>query len=591
MLQYYNRPFLYFHKDLNEKIFQGTFYLRKNFWSLIPEGRYSYIDGKQLFEQYFKSIESRIKEITNKYSAAYWLHLSRRILPNSPGTDKSPETILTVRTILNSTIQKYGQTEFCTHVGKSKEVDISKVFNGLLLSDEFEIERKIIELAPNQLILTDFTQLNLVEYYELEKLCYEIWFCEAKMRGLQKGAIIEVDLEDEEFVKEFRNDELAELIASYDSRHSGFFSSETGTVFTNETFDKASDIFIPYLNFQHVTVDELNEFFEKIFNFTTGKEYIPNFLIVPFSMSKYLNAHLPFDIDFQKKNQLPFQSILFVITALCFRYFYISAKKEYPAIVTVLQRGYEGPLELKEILHSIKEFKKHTKHLLKLSYEFSDKEINKAVQYLTIENKSEINLMYSGTLKMFIPVGEKRLYIDYSTIIDILNNLFYDIDLNKHNFRGLTLEMALNETKSFLPTKPCKNNEGREKQIDFSVKIDKLLIIGECKVVARSLGFYTGDIKALQYRNAKVIERGLSEVDEKAQWLAKNPKGRNYSLHDIDYILPIAISPFKEFIPSTNNYYWINKGLPRVVTISELKDFIKVKAKDGLLNLVKINSG
>lgn len=292
MLQYYNRPFLYFHKDLNKAVFQGTLYLRKNFWSLIPERKYSYIDGKQLFEQYFKSIESRIEEITSKYSAAYWLHLSRRILPNSPGADTSPETILVVRTILNSAIQKYSQINFCTHVGKSKEVDISKVFNGLLLSDEFEIERKILKLAPNQLILTDFTQLNLIEYYELEKLCYEIWFCEAKMRGLQKGAIIEVDLSDKEFIKEYRTDELAKLIASYDNRNGGFFSSATGTVFTNETIDKASDIFIPYLNLKHVKVEDFNELFGKIFNFTVGKEYVPNFLLAPLSLNKFLKAHL-----------------------------------------------------------------------------------------------------------------------------------------------------------------------------------------------------------------------------------------------------------------------------------------------------------
>lgn len=589
MLQYYNRPFLYFYKALDKDVFKGTFYLRKSFWDLIPERQYSYHDGKQLFELYFKSLEKRIEEVTSKYSGAYWLHLSRRILPDSPGNDTSPETILIVRTILNSAIQKYSQANFCKHVGKSKEVEISEVFSGLLLSDEFEVERKILELAPNQLILTEFTQFNLIEYYELKKLCYEIWFCEAKMRALQKGAIIEVDLKHEEFVKEYRSDELAKLIVSFDDRNSGFFSSATGTVFTNETIDKGSDVFIPYLNLKHSKVDELNEMFEKTFNFTLGKEYVPNFLLVPFSLNKYLTAHLPFDKDFQTKNNISFQSILFVITTLCFRYFYTSVIKKYPYIVNIMQRGYEGPEEFENILQSIKGFSKHAEHILKLDYKFSNREIKKAVKYLTLENKAEINLMYSGTLKMFIPVGERRLYIDYSVIIDILNNLFFDIDLNKHNFRGLTLELALNETKSYLPTKPCKNKEGKEKQIDFSVKIDRLLIIGECKVVAKSLGFYTGELKALHYRNEKVIERGLSEVNEKAQWLATNPIGKNYNLSGIDNILPIAISPFKEYIPSTNDYYWINKNLPRVLTISEVKTLVSAVPKGELLNLVKIN--
>jgi hypothetical protein len=590
MLQYYNRPFLYFHKGLNKEDFNGTNHIRQSFWTLIPKGQYDYVGGKQLFEQYFKSLERRIEEIVSKYSIAYWLHLSRRILPNSLGEDKTPVTILIIRSILNSAIQKYGQNTFCSHVGKSKEIEISKVFNGLLLSDEFEIERRILELGSNQLVLTDFNQLNLIEYYNLEKLCYEVWYCEAKMRALQKGAVIEVDIKDKEFIKEYRTREIDQLITSYDQRKDGgFFSSATGTVFTAQSLDRGSDLFIPYLNLEHVKIDGLNEMFEKVFNFTAGKDYVPNFLLIPIPLSKFIKAHLPFDEDFTEKNGVSFQLIVLVITALCFRYFYISASKKYPAVVTIIQRGYEGPLLYRDIIEEILYYKEHARAILQINFEFSKKQIKKAVEYLTLRKKDKINLMYSGTLKMFLPVGEGRMYIDYSLIIDILNNLFFDIDLNKHNFRGQTLEIAINENKSYLPTKPCKNLIGEKKQIDFSVKMDRLLIIGECKVVAKSLGFYTGDIKALNHRNEKVISRGLSEVDEKANWLAMNPIGRNYNLADIDYILPVVISPFREYIPSLDKYYWINESIPRVLSIFETKELVSDTPNMVFYNLVKVN--
>ena len=579
------------HKDLNKDVFQGTLYLRKGFWSLIPEGKYTYIDGKKLFERYFESVERRIREITIKYSAAYWMHVSRRVLPNSPGDDTSPETILSVRTVLNSAIQKYGQSNFCSHVGKSKEVKISQVFNGLLLSDEFEIERQLIDQSPSQLVLTDFTQINLIEYYELEKLCYEIWFCLAKMRALQKGAIIEVDLSFEGFVKEYRTDEVAYLISSYDQRSGGFLSSATGTVFTGDVIDSKSEVFIPVLNLKHSKISDFNKVYEELFNFSVGKDYVPNFLLLPFSLGKYMKAHLPFTNDFKLKYNVSFQSLLLIMLALCYRYFHISAMKESPRVVHIMQRGYEGPELMSNILRIVKEYKAIALRFLGIDYEIKNSEIKRAIQFLTLKDRSVISLMYSGTLRMFVPAGEDRFYIDYSILFDILNNLFFDIDLNKHNFRGLTLEEVLNEQPSYLPTKPCKNIKGQEKQIDFSVRIAKLLIIGECKVVAKSLGFYTGDIKSLQYRRERVIDRGLSEVDAKAQWLAANPVGRNYNLDDIEYILPIAISSFKEYIPSTNSYYWITRDVPRVLTVTEVRELVKLNSTDKLLNLVPVIGG
>jgi hypothetical protein len=589
MLQYYQRPFFYFNRQIAGQIVSGTSHLRKSFWRLIPEGRYGYLDGRPLFESYLRSLEDRISGTIKLYSTAYWLHLSRRILPNSAGEDKSLITIAANRLILDAAIQKYAPTEFCIHVGKSKEVDVSEIFSGLLMADEFEEERQIVELSPNMIVLTDFTHLNLLEYYNLEKLCYEVWFCGAKLRGLQKGTIIEVDMSSEDIISEFRSEELEKLIASYDERKDDFYSSATGTVFTSDQFDSSSDVFIPILNVNHLPIEKLNVVFETLIGITFSEEYIPNFLLFPISLKKYIVAHLPFEKDFHSKYGVDFRCVLLALAALCYRYFYLLITKESLAIVSVMQRGYEGPVEVDDVLSIVLDFYPSAEALLESKIQYSKEEFKKAITFLSHPKRGEINLIYAGNVRMMVPAGENRLYLDYSLIAEILNNLFYGIDLNPYNFRGYTLESAIQSGKSFLPTKPCKNFKGEMKQVDFSVVVGKLLIIGECKVVAMSIGFYTGDHNAFAYRTRKVVERGISEVDDKARWLADNPIGRNYNLTGIDFILPLVISPFKEFIPSLQSQYWITRNLPRVLTISELRNFLDSRMElDELENKIQI---
>ncbi|RYY85055.1 MAG: hypothetical protein EOO15_17980 [Chitinophagaceae bacterium] len=406
--------------------------------------------------------------------------------------------------------------------------------------------------------------------------------------AFKKGATIEVNLKSEEILIEYRSQELNKLILSYDSRHGGFISSATGTVFTTESFDSSSEIFIPFLNVSHKNIDALNEGFEKFFGVSIGKGYVPNFLIVPFPIKKYLESHLPFENDFRAKHDVSYKTIIFIITALCLRYLHLSLEKEYPIIVTVLQRGYEGPIKRNDIFQMIHFYEKATKQILGNGIDTTRKELRNAFRHLMLDNRHEVNLLHSSSKNFLVPVGEDRFYIDYSASINILNNLFFGIDLNKHNFRGQLFEDALNSTQPYLPTKPCKNYSNEKKQIDFSIRIENVLILGECKVVARSTGFYTGDFNSLKLRTDKVIEKGLTEADDKANWLAKYPIGKNYNLDGIDYILPIAISPFKEFIDNSSKYYWINDQVPRVLTVEELKTFIKEAKLEGANNLVSV---
>ena len=90
-----------------------------------------------------------------------------------------------------------------------------------------------------------------------------------------------------------------------------------------------------------------------------------------------------------------------------------------------------------------------------------------------------------------------------------------------------------------------------------------------------SIAFDRGEPQAIEYRTNNVIERGLSEVDDKARWLATHPVGTNYDVTKYEYVLPVAISPFVEFIPSQDTRYWVSKDVPRVLTPTEFENLLK----------------
>jgi len=572
-MEYYVKPFWLFHKSIEGSLPKDTYFIRKDYWSLIPNGVYGYLKGKELIQGYISSLEARLSKIIQKYSYAYWYHLSRRILPFTAGLDDAPQTIINMRYILTLAIQKYAQSGYCGHIAQSKRIKIEKVFNGLLEDINFKDERNILIKSPDQLVLTDFTHNNLREYYIAEKLAYEIWVCGAKMRSIAKGAQLFVDIDSKEYFTEIRSDKLEKLIESYDKRNKEFTSSKTGTVFNNKHFENDLSILLPVLNSNNLNLNDIEEFLNSI-NFPIIDNYVPNYLLMPFPIKNFYESHKIFSDNFLKKNDVKLITILFIITALCNRYLIETFTKNIPFIGRIFMRGYEGPESQYSILSVIFRHKDEACKILGVEYIPDQQEIIDAINYLTVDRK-KVSLLHPSTIRPFIKYNSTYYFIDYSTIIEFLNGMFWNLELNKHSIKGDMLEKNIEFQKSYLLTKPLKSIGGSKKQIDYSIRINDLLIIVECKAVAMSSGVFSGDLKSLNFRYEKVIKLALKQADEKAKWLINNPIGSNYSLDGIKKILPIGVSAFTEYIPSLDNYYWINDEIPRVLSISEFHEFIQ----------------
>jgi hypothetical protein len=138
-----------------------------------------------------------------------------------------------------------------------------------------------------------------------------------------------------------------------------------------------------------------------------------------------------------------------------------------------------------------------------------------------------------------------------------------------HVSRGGQRSLAV--ANSALPVRACKGHDGSSKQIDAAFDLGELLLIVECKVKATSIGWERGDAAAVLERQ-KFLYDAIRQADDKAIWLAHRPVGRNYDISKYKWVLALVATPFPEFIWSKEDYYWIKRELPRIMTAAELDD-------------------
>ena len=581
MLDYYQRPLHLLHQEAGRN-YRGLAIphpIRNRFWQFVPHGQYPSEEGRVFLKSYTRSVEAELASLIGKLSLAYCLHLYRRLAPGPVGIDRQPRTIGLTRAVLEAAIQKYARFQLCNKIAESSTIPLDKVLGGLLMAPEFEFERKIVAQA-NQLVLTDFSSIDLGAFYDLERLAYEIWRTAAALRTIGKGAPLIVDDPPECFV-DGRSSELSFLVTKYDQRidRSQSPHSAPGVVFSDASESSAAGcVFIPTYNIGGVTTSDIKELFSKLYRVRIESDITFNFAWFPFNLKEYRKAHVPFASAFYEKYEVSLDAVLAIVAALSFRVFYSWQQTRGTSLFRYWQRAYEGPCPRQSILEEIIQgipAACETMGIRKTA--ISCREIESAVRFweLDMSNPRNIDLSYSGPHYVFLPVKDGHVFIDYAWIHRRLHDLFVGIRIRDQHFKGSSLESMISKAKSALPTKPCRADTGERRQIDYAVACGSHLVIAECKAVGMSIAFDRGEPQAIEYRTNNVIERGLSEVDDKARWLATHPVGTNYDVTKYEYVLPVAISPFVEFIPSQDTRYWVSKDVPRVLTPTEFENLLK----------------
>ena len=392
-----------------------------------------------------------------------------------------------------------------------------------------------------------------------------------------------------------RSDELNKLVKTYDERLDLGFYSAKGVVYSDYTGPKSMSgtIFLPTYNVGKVSSDELEEWFIETFNIEFAFPLDFNFIWLPFNIREYRIAHLPYSYAFEEKYGIKLDAVLAVIAGLLYRVLFSWIGTRGRAIVRYWQRAYEGPYLRSFVYSEAIDFLPQARILLGLKEsDLNKSEISKAISFWELGSKkqSEIDLAYSGPHYLFLPFGSDRVFIDYTWIYRRLYDLFFDINIPDQNFKGEALERVVQFGDSPLPTNRLKALDNQEKQIDASYSMGDRLVIVECKAAGKDIGFDRGKPDSIRNR-VELVERILNEVDEKANWLSEHPRGTNYDIRHFREILPIAVTPFVEYIPSLNSRYWLKESLPRVLTPAELKKALEENTLARVTdNLVPIES-
>jgi hypothetical protein len=530
----------------------------------------------QLVQQYLTEVEDETRKAVSKASLPCWLHVIRRLAPVPIGEYTHPKTVSHTRAALEAAVQKSAPLALCHRIAKSSDVPPEAILRGELVSQRDEQVLESMTVAP-QLVLTDFGPEDLLAAAEVEKLGYECWRSMAKLRSLGKGASLVVTGREREPIQEYRTNELDYLIRNYDHRveRNLFNATATATVFGDYSrTPKEGTILLPHYNTHRLTFKKLGDLFERFlkmpFHAFSAQFNGPNFVWSTIDLGAYYDADRPLSEPFRATHGVSLESVLGVIAAISLSVV-TSWDKDPGFFWHSWQRAYEGPRPLAQIEEDLRAALPSCITQLGLTFKPAEISVRGAVEFLTLreEKREGIGVGYSGPHYVFLPYGPDRFFIDYAYIWLRLYHLFHGVKLEDQNFKGDALESYTRRAGSPLPKGRLKGRDETSREIDAAFGLGDVLVIAECRAVARSIAVERGDSKALEIRQS-VVEKALEDIDDKAQWLAAHPVGRNYDVSAYRIILPVGVTPFQEYIPSRDPPYWLSSWLPRVLSPDEL---------------------
>lgn len=571
LLEYYQPAFKWMHWNLPDSL-NGVAPSRREFWDLVPPGIYDSSQGRELILQYATSVEKRLASRVRAHSLAYWIHVYRRTSPHSPGQNKTPATIGLVRRTFEAALQKYANIDRVDDLGWSDLVTEDEVLTGVPVQYRgMDAIRAALSGKRKQLLL-DFGIAELADLYQCERLAYELWQCGSSLRWLSKGTQLRVDPQTERMFFDIGSDELGKLVAKFDSRDNRSIASATGTVYTvlNNLAGIAPSA-IPQYNVTHRPAKEYQDMFDGA-PLKFSKEMIFNFEWVPEDFGSFLQSHSFLNTAFRRKHKFSFETVVLVLYVITLSEV-TSWASHWEYVLRAFQRAYL-------ILNNMTDFKtliaSSSDAAAKLGAEIpSEFELSLAMDFLTLseEKRADISLLTGGPKYTFLPVGSDTFVVDYAWIHETMYYLFFGVALQDENVKGELLEKFVTSGRSILPDGECRGFDGESREVDAAFAAGDVLVVAECKAIARSIAFDRGDPQALSFRIAR-LEEALNQIDDKAQWLSSHPFGRNYDIREFRVIFPVVITPYVEYIPSAEPRYWVDDDLPRVMTPHEFEGLL-----------------
>lgn len=588
--------------DLDYVLIERPKQIKLAFFHSKRSGELVLMVTRQILLEYLDVITSELRTLLKHHSPFYWLYLYRRIRPIlHPGhINKTDEiTTLLVREIAELAIFKFGDVSCTSDVKRSSQVSFTRAWGGFLERAisafpkgrrEMLREFMLRDYQENDTFIPDsFKSTDLRDAYAVEGLAYEYWLATARLRSVGKGSRLYFH-EDGQFLYE-PDEDLEEVISRYDARlsYQRFFSTLIGVVSEVKAEEDAiKSLLLLVYNVGGVNVDQILEKLKFPVKSATGTpiaNFIPEFL----NVTNFSAAHSYLDAEFVDKwgfSVSEFGYILWSLTNLALLpNTYLAEPDKLPFgvfFLRLLKRGYViYSVEGEEKWASLRE---RLEMWMNLQPEILESTIEKAPSVISMlslsKSKQELISLWSrGPRPIIVPYGD-FVVIDVAGLASFLPRLFTGIR-DDGQVRGDLFEETVRAAVAVvLPdswhvgTRLFRQNGEQKHEADVVLVTGDAAYIGECFTMWMPLNFDIGDEATIATRLKRVDEK-LDQVKEVCDFLRLNPVGDNYDFSAVNKFVPIVVSPFVEWLPSTSERYWLAKDRPRVMSIDEFVDFVQ----------------
>lgn len=605
MPEYYQLVFIQLHETFSMAIHKRYVLNPSEFRrTLLLNIRCDFIESSEV-QQYsmlmktLDDLECELKRIIERHSVFYWIHLYRRIAPtlvDDLGGNTNECTTITVRNHVEQAIYKYSNLSNNDDYALSSKVDFNEILGGMLAQSmgklfpkEFvDIYEKGLQTNP-QWVLTKFSKNDLLDVYYLEGLAYQYWYISAKMRALGKGIFLEITELGE--IYEARTSEQESLIVSFDKRNeenspASGFTSNLGT-FTPSIKGEFHDTVLCAL---------LNPLRYKLKDFGIKgelKNVSPNYLPWFVNSFEYYSSHKYLEDFFEKKYKFGFLEFCQMSTVFSHLLATNNPRKRFNGLdednnigmsfYLSFQRAYNlhGRL-LVDIKNEILEYVKSLRERNHIKPSRLENQLDDMLDFITLDSSKQqfLSLWSNGPKPILVKINDYYL-CDYSSWYPLLKNVFFGLrNYDPESKKGVEFEYAFAKTAKsagfdvvMQSTKIRCSNLSRE--VDVAIKIQDSLYLFECRASERPLDFMIGNPKTIKNRCSD-LKGKLKQSDTLQVFIENNRVGDNYDFSWAKEIYSAVVSPYTEWIWSTEESLWTScNKFPRIMSVHEAIEYLK----------------
>lgn len=209
-------------------------------------------------------------------------------------------------------------------------------------------------------------------------------------------------------------------------------------------------------------------------------------------------------------------------------------------------------------------------------------QLDEMLNFITLDSSKQqfISLWSNGPKPILVKINDYYLY-DYSSWYPLLKNVFFGLrNYDPDSKKGVEFEYAFAKTAKsagfdvvMQSTKIRCNNLSRE--VDVAIKIQSSLYLFECRASERPLDFMIGNPKTIRNRCGD-LEGKLKQSSTLKTFIENNKAGDNYDFSWAEEIYSAVVSPYTEWIWSTEESLWTScKKFPKIMSVHEAIEYLK----------------